>query len=185
MCDSSCSEYNTKYVAVLNNLTRVLKEALLGSDSTNYNVLLIACDSQEGRNQGECQLNYQIMINGNLETLVNEVSQVPYADQKINYFVAFMILLQLHSKSVPSYGLWLIDEYEIDPKNFLSKNSDCGNVIRDVNNNDKKFLRKIERLRGRQLYKAAFIEIFKKLEIIFACLEFVYFLQAIFYPKKL
>lgn len=128
MCNGTYSGNNTRYVAFLNKLTSILKNSLLGEQSIKYNISLHTVNSlagdyiQEGGNfQCDCQMNYRIMINRNLEALVNNVSQTPNVDEKINYFVAFTILLKFHPKSC-----WLVDKYKIRSGKFQYEDSDAG-----------------------------------------------------------
>lgn len=208
MCQGTVPDNNTRYVAFLNKLTWVLKDSLLEDQSVNYNIFLhtvnsfAGYDSQKDGNHRESQLNYRIMVNRNLETIVNIVSQSPYADEKIKHFVAFIIFLKFHPKSVPLYALWLVDKYKIHSENFLSEDSDCEYAVRDGRVDDKgsylpddeklfdtlykhgtNIPSNIENLSDGQKHKGAFIEIFNMFRTVFACSGLAAFLQGIFHPK--
>lgn len=62
------------------------------------------------------------MINRNLQKLVNHVPKIPNAAEKIQDFVAFVILLKYYPYSAPFYGGWLFIKYKL-PSIIQSENS--------------------------------------------------------------
>lgn len=128
----------------LNEYTSRLKKYLLGEQPV-FNIYLntiksgvYACIQQPNMKIFicNCDTNYQIMINRNLETLVNNVSKIPNAGQKINDFVAFVILLKFYPYSAPFYGSWLFIKYELPSIILQSENSNTGHESSSSNLTD-------------------------------------------------
>lgn len=76
-----------------------------------------------------CTTNYQIMINKNLKTLVNYISDKPTAGEKINDFFASLILLKYYQNSFPFYVSWLFLKYKFPSVFFQSENTESENSI--------------------------------------------------------